>query len=566
VWWDTTAVADGLYDLRAVVTDNAGNSTTSAAVGDRRVDNTKPSLSASTPADGSTVAAAGSLAVVAGEDVAGIANAQIDGAAAPAPAVAGDTVTFTSAFADGPHVLSGELEDLAGNRQEIRVHFTAWSGPTLDYPYVEKNSLPGLATSLRSSSDTTTLTVPSGAWSGAPAGDWLVLRLDPLPAGGLPGGFQSAGEALDVTAYWALAGGSVTSFALPLELEIDNALEHVIPATYESGAWRAIAAVPDGGGLPASWSDGFERDGLNVRVLTRHLSRFTLLRDAQAPTVPGGFRGTLSGRAFGLAWTAASDNSGLVSAYRVYANGAVLKTVAGSARSTGLGTLSPSDARSFQIAAVDEAGNPSAKSYALRVVPKLTKLTLAAGKRALAKRGFKVGKVTLERSKRIPKGKVIAAATGLRRSGSRIALTVSKGAGASRRPVVSAPAAPTPPAPPPATTSAPPPAPAPVAPPAVAPAAAEAPGAETETVSPDSGDGGSFALPFRKLRTTSLKELRQELGFGLLVGAFSVAFAAGLRARRPLGATGDGAGDELLWDARLLRAAGRFLRRLARLS
>src|SRR5207245_2422364 len=38
--WDTTGVSDGLYDLRVIVTDRAGNQTTSAAVTDRNVDNT----------------------------------------------------------------------------------------------------------------------------------------------------------------------------------------------------------------------------------------------------------------------------------------------------------------------------------------------------------------------------------------------------------------------------------------------------------------------------------------------------------------------------------------------
>jgi hypothetical protein len=553
--WDTTAVADGPYDLRVVVTDNAGNSTTSAPLADRRVDNTKPSLSSSGPADGSTIAAAGSLAVVAGEDVAGIANAEIDGAPAPVPTVAGDTVTYASAFANGPHTLSGELEDLAGNRQAIRVHFTVWTGPSADYPYVEKNSFAGTTIALRMASDTATLTVPSGAWSGAPAGDWLVVRLDPQPATGLSGGFQAASEAIDVTAYWALSGSSVTSFALPLELEIDNTVDGVIPATYENGAWRGIEAVP-GTGLPAAWSDGFERDGTNVRILTRHLTQFTLLQDVQAPTVPGGFKGTLAGKTFRLAWSASSDNSGLISAYRVHANSAVVKTVDGSALQTTMGTFKPTDARSFQVAAVDEAGNVSAKSYVLRAVPKVTKLTLAAAKKALTKRGFKVGKVTYRRSA-ILKGRAIAAgATGLRRVGTKITLSVSKGGAAARRPVTSAPVASPPAAPP----SSPAPAPSVAPPPPAAPPAGPAP-ADGEGEAESSG-GGSFALPFDRVRSTSLSELRQELGFGLLVAAFSVAFAAVLRARRPLGQGVGGADQELLWDVRLLRSVGRLLRRL----
>jgi hypothetical protein len=242
--WNTTSIADGLYDLRVRVTDNAGNSTTSAPVANRRVDNTKPSLTSSAPADGTTVAAASTLAIAASEDVTGIAGAQIDGVAAPAPAVAGDTVTYTQAFPAGPHVLAGELEDLAGNRQPIRVHFTTWSGPAADFPYVEKNSEASTSMSLRSTSDTATVTVPAGTWTGAPAGDWLVLRLDPQPASGGAGGFQPASEVLAVTAYWALDGSAVTSFSLPLQIEVDNTQAHVIPAVFDGGAWRPHTASP----------------------------------------------------------------------------------------------------------------------------------------------------------------------------------------------------------------------------------------------------------------------------------------------------------------------------------
>ena len=40
--WNTVSLADGLYDLRAVATDVAGNTTTSATVANRRADNTAP--------------------------------------------------------------------------------------------------------------------------------------------------------------------------------------------------------------------------------------------------------------------------------------------------------------------------------------------------------------------------------------------------------------------------------------------------------------------------------------------------------------------------------------------
>jgi hypothetical protein len=52
--WDTTLSPDGLYDLRVLATDVAGNSTTSSAV-TTRVDNTPPALTFSSPASGAVV-------------------------------------------------------------------------------------------------------------------------------------------------------------------------------------------------------------------------------------------------------------------------------------------------------------------------------------------------------------------------------------------------------------------------------------------------------------------------------------------------------------------------------
>jgi hypothetical protein len=47
--WDTTGVADGVYDLQAVTTDAAGNATSSTAVTSRRVDNTAPAVTLTDP-------------------------------------------------------------------------------------------------------------------------------------------------------------------------------------------------------------------------------------------------------------------------------------------------------------------------------------------------------------------------------------------------------------------------------------------------------------------------------------------------------------------------------------
>ncbi|HYM57700.1 MAG TPA: Ig-like domain-containing protein [Solirubrobacteraceae bacterium] len=47
--WDTSSLADGLYDLHTVADDAAGNSATSAAVSNRRVDNTAPAVAMTDP-------------------------------------------------------------------------------------------------------------------------------------------------------------------------------------------------------------------------------------------------------------------------------------------------------------------------------------------------------------------------------------------------------------------------------------------------------------------------------------------------------------------------------------
>ena len=47
--WNTAGVSDGLYDLRAVSTDNATNSTNSTVVTNRRVDNTAPTATMTNP-------------------------------------------------------------------------------------------------------------------------------------------------------------------------------------------------------------------------------------------------------------------------------------------------------------------------------------------------------------------------------------------------------------------------------------------------------------------------------------------------------------------------------------
>ncbi len=281
-------------------------------------------------------------------------------------------------------------------------------------------------TSLTATSGEGQINVPSGAWSGAPSGDWLVIRIDPRPPATVPGGFETAGDIYDVSAHWALAGTAVHTFSKALDLTIPGAA-NVVPATFESGAWRTIARIPSGTSLPSGWVDGFYKSGSNVHILTKHLSSFSLLKDVRVPTKPRKFSGTNRNRHLVLKWKAATDNSGVVDAYLVYANGSVVKTLAGSKRSANMGAFKTSDSRAFQLAARDAAGNVGPKTRALVIVPAVQKLTPAAAKARLTARGLRTGAVRYSYSATVGAGLVLSSRSGVALKGAAIGLTVSRG-------------------------------------------------------------------------------------------------------------------------------------------
>ena len=112
--FDTTGVTDGLYDLRVIVTDNAGNSTTSATVTNRRVDNTAPSASLDDP--GANLRATVTLSSTASDAGSGVATRTYQ----HSPAGAGTWTTTPAAFdttgvTDGLYDLRVIVTDNAGN-------------------------------------------------------------------------------------------------------------------------------------------------------------------------------------------------------------------------------------------------------------------------------------------------------------------------------------------------------------------------------------------------------------------------------------------------------------------
>ncbi|HEX6131802.1 MAG TPA: Ig-like domain-containing protein, partial [Actinomycetota bacterium] len=125
--WDTTLRADGLYDLRTVVTDLAGNSTISAVVEDRRIDNTPPATAIEEPPANmrQTVTLRGSASDP--DPASGVQDVtfeiSVDGTSwTPLPGVDAtdpyETAFDSTTFADGLYYFRTVARDVAGNVTE----------------------------------------------------------------------------------------------------------------------------------------------------------------------------------------------------------------------------------------------------------------------------------------------------------------------------------------------------------------------------------------------------------------------------------------------------------------
>jgi hypothetical protein len=121
VSWNTTKTANGSHALRAIATDTAGTSTTSAAVTvtvSNQGTTPPPTVSITAPANGSSVSGTITVTATASSSI-GVASVQfvVDGAAFGSP----DTTTpysislDTTALSNGNHTLAATAKDTAGN-------------------------------------------------------------------------------------------------------------------------------------------------------------------------------------------------------------------------------------------------------------------------------------------------------------------------------------------------------------------------------------------------------------------------------------------------------------------
>ena len=121
----TTAVADGLYDLRAVAVDNAGNAKTSSTVSNRRVDNTISSVSLEDP--GSPLRATVTLNANA-NSTGGVASVRIQRSPAGSATWTDICTDTTSPYACALNTAAGATPD---GLYDFRAVMTTTAGGTL---------------------------------------------------------------------------------------------------------------------------------------------------------------------------------------------------------------------------------------------------------------------------------------------------------------------------------------------------------------------------------------------------------------------------------------------------
>jgi chitinase len=177
--FDTTTVTDGLYDLRAITTDNAGNTTTSTTVANRRVDNTAPAMSMTNP--GSPITGTVSFSGTASDTGSGVASVTFQisptGVNTWSDMCSDTTSPYscsydTSLLADGTYDFRALGVDAAGNTGSSSV----WAGGIVDNTF-PSSTMTDPGTYLRG-------TVTLGATAGDGAGSGVAnVKIQRSPAG-----------------------------------------------------------------------------------------------------------------------------------------------------------------------------------------------------------------------------------------------------------------------------------------------------------------------------------------------------------------------------------------------
>ena len=288
--WITTAVVDGLYDLRVVTTDKSGGAFTSTLATNVRVDNTLPTGAVTAPAAAANVRGTVAVTSSTADAGSGVASAQFQispaGTAVWAALGAADTAApftvswDTTAFTDGLYDLRVVATDNGGSVAtsaaiaNVRVDNTAPSG-SITAPAAAAN-IRGTSVVTANSADTGGSGVANALFQRSPAGadTWTnVAAADtasPFTASWVTTG---VGDGLyDLRVVTTDRSGNTTTSALVTNVRVDNTAPTVSVVvaggatgasqtaariyfkSNAAGSFGLVATVTDAGSGPASAS------------------------------------------------------------------------------------------------------------------------------------------------------------------------------------------------------------------------------------------------------------------------------------------------------------------------
>jgi hypothetical protein len=363
-----SGLGNGAHTFSVRATDPAGNVDTSSASYAWQIDTVAPSTPAlRSPDDAAMVNATPELDAVFGDATPGdsgtvefrVCSTSAPAATACAPLVAttsstlvtpGDTAYATPApLPSGTYHWQARVQDVAGN-------LSGWSATRsfqLDSsaPTVPAVSGPEDGAWINAGTLQATFSKPSFAGTGTVefrvCTDGACLRIE---SSGVSG---------------QLINGATASWALP---------ERLSDGMYW---WQARANDPYGNS--SDWSP--------VRMF--HL-------DKTAPAAPKGFGGTVAGDGLTLRWNAPTDS---IANFVVYVDGISTASLGGSTYEYKAGKFDAGDTRSFNVVAVDRAGNRSGMSTTLVGVPDMVGMTVGQAETAAASRGLSVRRAaTIQRA------------------------------------------------------------------------------------------------------------------------------------------------------------------------
>ncbi len=261
---DTLALGDGLYDLRVLVSDAAGNQTTSS-LADRRIDNTAPdAFSLDAPVEGAAIRDGQTVSATPADAGSGIASVQFLTCAgtsctvAAGTAIGSDTtspyaVTWTSPPADGTYTLIARATDAAGNTTDSSTTAVSLdnAAPTagLDDPGANLRGTVALSASAADSGTGVTGVVFERSPAGA--ADWTAIATDTTDPYGADWDTTAVPDGLYDLRVRATDGAGNTTTAAVAGRRVDN----TAPADFSIGAPDDGAAIRNGQALSASPSD-----------------------------------------------------------------------------------------------------------------------------------------------------------------------------------------------------------------------------------------------------------------------------------------------------------------------